>query len=42
MADRTFCAELTGSFSTSAAQNPTVAIMEAAFADAALDFRYIN
>lgn len=42
MADRTFCAELTGSFSTSAAQNPTVAIMEAAFADDALDYRYIN
>ena len=42
MAERTFCAELTGSFSTSAAQNPTVAIMEAAFADAAIDYRYIN
>lgn len=42
MADRTFCAELTGSFSTSAAQNPTVAIMEAAFAEAGLDYRYIN
>jgi shikimate dehydrogenase len=42
MTDRTFCAELTGSFSTSAAQNPTVAIMEAAFAEAALDYRYIN
>ena len=42
MADRTFCAELTGSFSTSAAQNPTVAIMEAAFAEAHLDYRYIN
>jgi shikimate dehydrogenase len=42
MATQTFCAELTGSFSTSAAQNPTVAIMEAAFAEAALDYRYIN
>ena len=42
MSDRTFLAELTGSFSTSAAQNPTVAIMEAAFADADLDYRYIN
>lgn len=42
MTDRTFCAELTGSFSTSAAQNPTVAIMEAAFAEARLDYRYIN
>jgi shikimate dehydrogenase len=34
--------ELTGSFSTSSAQNPTVAIMEAAYADAGLDIRYIN
>lgn len=42
MSERTFLAELTGSFSTSAAQNPTVAIMEAAFADAGLDYRYIN
>lgn len=42
MTERTFRAELTGSFSTSSAQNPTVAIMEAAFADAGLDFRYIN
>lgn len=42
MADRTFCSELTGSFSTSAAQNPTVAIMEAAFAEAGLDYRYVN
>lgn len=42
MTDRTFCAELTGSFSTSAAQNPTVAIMEAAFAEAGLDYRYVN
>jgi shikimate dehydrogenase len=39
---RTFCPDLTGSFSTSAAQNPTVAIMEAAFADADLDYRYVN
>lgn len=42
MAERMFLSELTGSFSTSAAQNPTVAIMEAAFADAGLDYRYIN
>lgn len=42
MSERTFLAELTGSFSTSAAQNPTVDIMEAAFADAGLNFRYIN
>lgn len=39
---RTFCPDLTGSFSTSAAQNPTVAIMEAAFAADDLDFRYVN
>jgi shikimate dehydrogenase len=37
-----FLSELTGSFSTSSAQNPTVAIMEAAYADAGLDVRYIN
>lgn len=40
MAD--FLPALTGSFATSAAQNPTVAIMEAAFADAGLHCRYIN
>ncbi len=37
-----FVSELTGSFSTSAAQNPTVAIMEAAYGAADLDIRYIN
>lgn len=37
-----FLSELTGSFATSAAQNPTVAVMEAAYADAGLDIRYIN
>jgi shikimate dehydrogenase len=42
MSETTFLSQLTGSFSTSAAQNPTVAIMEAAFADAGLDCRYIN
>jgi shikimate dehydrogenase len=42
MTDRTFLSSLTGSFATSAAQNPTVAIMEAAFADAGLDCRYVN
>jgi shikimate dehydrogenase len=42
MADQNFLAELTGSFSTSAAQNPTVAIMEAAYADAGANVRYIN
>jgi shikimate dehydrogenase len=42
MPETTFLSRLTGSFATSAAQNPTVAIMEAAFADAGLDVRYIN
>ena len=42
MAEITFLSRLTGSFATSAAQNPTVAIMEAAFHDAGLDCRYIN
>lgn len=42
MAEITFLSRLTGSFATSAAQNPTVAIMEAAFQDAGLDARYIN
>ena len=37
-----FLSQLTGSFSTSAAQNPTVAIMEAAYGAAELDVRYIN
>ena len=37
-----FLSELTGSFATSAAQNPTVAVMEAAYVDADLDIRYIN
>jgi shikimate dehydrogenase len=37
-----FLSELTGSFSTSAAQNPTVAIMEAAYQAAELDLRYVN
>lgn len=42
MSERTFLSGITGSFATSAAQNPTVAIMEAAFADAGLDCRYLN
>jgi shikimate dehydrogenase len=37
-----FLADLTGSFATSAAQNPTVAVMEAAYDHAGLDIRYIN
>ena len=42
MPETSFLSSVTGSFSTSAAQNPTVAIMEAAFADAGLDCRYLN
>ena len=42
MPEPTFLSRLVGSFATSAAQNPTVAIMEAAFADSGLDCRYIN
>lgn len=37
-----FLSDLTGSFATSAAQNPTVAVMEAAYRAAAIDVRYIN
>lgn len=37
-----FLPQLTGSFSTPAADNPTVQLMEAAYRDAGLDFRYIN
>ena len=42
MPETTFLSDITGSFSTSAAQNPTVALMEAAYADAALNVRYLN
>lgn len=42
MDEQSFLSDLVGSFSMSAAQNPTVAIMEAAFAEAAVDCRYIN
>jgi shikimate dehydrogenase len=42
MTERTFLSSITGSFATSAAQNPTVEIMEAAFRDAGLDCRYLN
>jgi shikimate dehydrogenase len=42
MSQATFLSQLVGSFATSAAQNPTVAIMEAAFQDAGLNCRYIN
>jgi shikimate dehydrogenase len=39
---RTFLSELTGSFSSPAADNPTVAMMEAAYRHHGLDTRYIN
>jgi shikimate dehydrogenase len=38
----TFLSQLTGCFSTPADGNPTVAIVEAAYAHHKLDFRYIN
>lgn len=37
-----FLPQLTGSLRTPAAGNPTVQLMEAAYRDAGLDFRYIN
>ena len=37
-----FLSLLTGSFSTPAADNPTVAMVEAAYRDLGLDARYIN
>ena len=37
-----FLSLLTGSFSTPAAENPTVAMVEAAFRDLGLDARYLN
>ena len=37
-----FKSELTGCFSTPCAENPTVAMLEAAYAAAGLDYRYIN
>ncbi len=42
MSEPTFLSALTGSFATSAAQNPTVAIMDAAFLAAGMDCRYVN
>ena len=42
MTTRTFLADLVGSFSTPAATNPTVDMVEAAFRDAGLNARYIN
>ena len=37
-----FLSLLTGSFSTPAADNPTVAMVEAAYRDLGIDARYIN
>jgi shikimate dehydrogenase len=42
MPNRTFLSQLVGSFSTPAADNPTVAMIEAAFQHHGLDWRYIN
>ncbi|MDL2171440.1 MULTISPECIES: shikimate dehydrogenase [Asaia] len=42
MTDRSFRSILTGSFSTPCAKNPTVAMMEAGYAKADIDARYIN
>ena len=42
MTDRSFLSTLTGSFSTPAADNPTVAVMEAAYRHHGLDARYLN
>jgi shikimate dehydrogenase len=41
-AERTFVSLLTGSFSSPAADNPTVAIVEAAYRHHGLDARYLN
>ena len=40
--ERTFLSRLTGSFSSPAAGNPTIAIVEAAYRHHGLDVRYIN
>lgn len=42
MTERTFLSDLIGSFSTPAATNPTVDMVEAAFRDAHMNIRYIN
>jgi shikimate dehydrogenase len=39
---RSFLSKLTGSFSEGAAENPTVAMVEAAYEHHGLDYRYIN
>src|SRR3954454_8199717 len=42
MPGRSFLSRLTGSFATPAAENPTVAMIEAAYRHHGLDARYIN
>ncbi|MDQ6715523.1 MAG: shikimate dehydrogenase [Actinomycetota bacterium] len=42
MTERTFLSLLTGSFATPAAENPTVAVMEAAYRHHGIDARYLN
>jgi shikimate dehydrogenase len=42
MADENFLSELTGSFAQPCAENPTVAMVEAAYRHHELDWRYIN
>jgi len=42
MTDQNFLATLTGSFSTPSADNPTVAMIEAAYQHAGINARYIN
>ena len=39
---RSFLSRLTGSFAMPAAENPTVAMVEAAYRHHGLDIRYIN
>jgi shikimate dehydrogenase len=39
---KSFLSKLTGSFSEGAAENPTVAMVEAAYRHHDLDYRYIN
>ena len=41
-AERNFLSLLTGSFASPAAENPTVAMMEAAYHHHGLEARYIN
>ena len=42
LSEQNFLSELTGSFATPCAENPTVAMVEAAYRHHGLDWRYIN